>query len=270
MFIFTFRRSKIIMLLSKGATMKEMKLLNDLIAAVQDENAPAGDVRVGVSWTGVKGRYGGVCKTYGIPVPHGNYTKDLGKLNQKSTLELAEYARSWNFVEASIGIAALNSMVKVKGKTGVNAIDIVLETCENKKVTMVGKFPRAPEIRARAKELWVLEMDPCLLDLKNGIIDAAAAEYVIPDSDIVIVTGSTLINKTMERVLELCRMADAYTIVMGPSTTMCDVLFDYGADMLAGVEIAGVESLFNTISQSGGMINSKVCGRELVFRVMEC
>ena len=249
--------------------MKEMKLLDDLISAVQGEDTVAEDVRVGASWTGVKGRYGGVCKTYGIPVPHGNYTKDLGKLNEKSTLELAEYARSWNFVEASIGVAALNSMVKVKGKTGVNAIDIVLETCENKKVTMVGKFPRIPEIKALAKELWVLEMNPCLLNVKKGIINATAAEYVIPDSDIVIVTGSTLINKTMERVLELCRMADAYTIVMGPSTTMSDVLFDYGADMLAGVEIARPDTLLNTISQSGGMINSRVCGDELVFRVME-
>ncbi len=136
--------------------MKEMKLLDDLISAVQDENTIAEDVRVGVSWTGVKGQYGGVCKTYGIPVPHGNYTRSLGKLNEKNTLELAEYARSWNFVEASIGVAALNSMVKVKGKTGVNAIDIVLETCENKKVTMVGKFPRIPEIKALARELWVL------------------------------------------------------------------------------------------------------------------
>ena len=249
--------------------MKEMKLLNDIISSVHDEDTAAGDIRVGVSWTGVKGRYGGVCKTYGIPVPHGNYTKDLGKLNEKSTLELAEYARSWNFVEASIGVAALNSMVKVKGKTGVNAIDIVLEMCENKKVTMVGKFPRIPEIKAKARELWVLEMNPCLLNVKKGMINATAAEYVIPTSDIVIVTGSTLINKTMERVLELCRMADAYTIVMGPSTTMSDVLFDYGADMLAGVEIAKPEALLNTISQSGGMINSKVCGDELVFRVME-
>lgn len=249
--------------------MKEMKLLNDLILAVEDENTLAGDVRVGASWTGVIGRYGGVSKTYGIPVTHGNYTKDLGNLNGKPTLELAEYARSWNLVEASIGVAALNSMVKVRGKTGVNAIDIVLETCENERVAMVGKFPRIDEIKALAKELWVLEMNPNLLDPKNGTISESALEYVIPDSDIVIVTGSTLINKTMERILELCRQADAYTIVMGPSTTMSDVLFDYGADVLAGVEIVKPPSLLNIISQSGGMINSKICRDELVFRVLE-
>ena len=249
--------------------MKDVKLLNDLISAVESENTLAGDVRAGVSWTGVSGRYGGVCKTYGIPVTHGNYTQDLGNLSEKTTLELAEYARSWNLVEASIGVAALNSMVKVRGKKGVNALDLILEMGENKNITMVGKFPRIEEIKAAAKELWVLEMNPNLLDPKNGIISESALEYTIPDSDIVILTGSTLINKTMERILELCKLTDAYTIVMGPSTTMCDVLFDYGASMLAGVEIIKPDKVLNIISQSGGMINSKICRDEIVFKVME-
>lgn len=249
--------------------MKEMKLLNDIISSVETENIRAGDLRVGPSWTCVLGRYGGVSKTYGIPVTHGNYTRDLGNLSEKTTLELAEYARSWNLVESSIGVAALNSMVKVKGKTGVNALDLVMEIGENKRITMIGKFPRIDEIRSIAKEMWVLEMNPNLLDPKNGIISESALEYVIPDSDIVIVTGSTLINKTMERILELCRLADAYTIVMGPSTTMSDILFDYGASMLAGVEIVNPESVLNIISQSGGMINSRICRDEIAFKVME-
>jgi len=183
--------------------MKEMNLLNDLIQSVEDGNALAQDVRVGISWTGVKGRYGGVAKTYGIPVSHGNYTTHLGYLNEKSTLELVEYARSWNLVEASIGVAALNSMIKVKGKTGVNALEMVLEMGKNKKITMLGKFPLTEEIRAISKELWVLEANQSLLNPKECIISESASEYVIPDSDIVIITGSTLINKSMERLLEL-------------------------------------------------------------------
>jgi len=249
--------------------MKEMKLLNDLISASQEGDAKAENVRVGVSWTGVQGRYGGVCKTYGIPVTHGNYTQDLGKLGEKNTLELAEYARSWNLIEASIGVAALNSMINVKGKEGVNALDLVMEMAENKKITMVGKFPRIDEINEIAKELWILEINPNLLDPKNNIINESALEYTIPDSDIVIVTGSTLINKTIERILELCKQADTYTIVMGPSTPICDVLFDYGADMLAGIEIVRPDRILDVISQSGGMINSKICRDDIVFRVLE-
>jgi len=237
--------------------------------AASENNSSVKDVRVGVSWTGVHGKYGGVSKTYGIPVVHGNYTRDLGNLTNKNTMELAEYVKSWNLVEASVGVAALNSMMKPRGKKDVNAQDFIIEESQNKKVIMVGKFPKIDEIRSVAKEFWVLEADPTLTNPKEGIITEAAAEYVFPGSDIIVITGSTLINKGLERYLNLAKQEDAYTIVMGPSTTMCDLLFDYGADMLAGVELLDPEAILRKISQSGGMINTRVCKGEIGFRVLE-
>ncbi len=246
-----------------------MKLIDELLEVADENDSPIKDVRVGVSWTGVHGKYGGVCKTYGIPVVHGNYTRDMGDLTSKTTLELAEYVKSWNLVEASIGVAALNSMMKPRGKKDVNALDLIIEKSKNKKVIMVGKFPKIDEIRSAAKEFWILESDTRLINPKKGIITDSSAEYVFPRSDIIIITGSTLINKAMERYLNLAKQEDAYTIIMGPSTTMCDVLFDYGADMLAGVEILDPESLLKKISQSGGMINTRVCKGEIGYRVLE-
>ncbi|MCC7560986.1 MAG: hypothetical protein KO318_11265 [Methanobacterium sp.] len=246
-----------------------MKLINELIESGSENNSTVNDIRVGVSWTGVHGKYGGVSKTYGIPVVHGNYTKDMGELTNKTTLELAEYVKSWNLVEASIGVAALNSMMKPRGKKNVNAQDLIIEESQNKKVTMVGKFPKIDEIRSVAKELWVLESNQNLTNPKKGIITDAGAEYVFPGSEIIIITGSTLINKGLERYLKLAREEDAYTIIMGPSTTMSDVLFDYGADMLAGVEVLNPEAIHQKISQSGGMINTRVCNGEIGFRVLE-
>nr|WP_319373483.1 DUF364 domain-containing protein [uncultured Methanobacterium sp.] len=246
-----------------------MKLVNELLEAASENDSPVTDVRVGVSWTGVHGKYGGVSKTYGIPVVHGNYTRDMGDLTNKTTMELAEYVKSWNLVEASIGVAALNSMMKPRGKKDINAQDLIIEESHNKKVTMVGKFPKIDAIRSVAKEFWVLESDQTLLNPREGIITEAAAEYVFPGSDIIIITGSTLINKGLERYLNLAKQEDAYTIILGPSTTMSDVLFDYGADMLAGVELLDPEAILRKISQSGGMINTRVCKGEIGFRVLE-
>jgi len=249
--------------------MREMKLIDDLISVVSENNASVKDVRVGVSWTGVLGKRCGLAKTYGIPVQHGNYTRNLGRLTEKTTLELAEYIKSWNLIEASIGLASINSMITPKGRSNVNALDIIIEEGKSKKITMVGVFPRIQEIRSSAKELWVLELNPYLLNPNLGILPTTAAEYIIPESDIAVITGSTLINKSMEHLLELCRANSLYTIILGPSTPMCDLLFDYGADMLAGVEVINAESLLKKISQSGGMINTKICKDEVVFRVME-
>lgn len=247
----------------------KMNLIDDLISAVKDNDAQAKDVRVGVSWTGVHGKYCGVAKTYGIPVKHGNYTSGMGDLSGKTTLELSEYSRSWNLVEASIGVAAINSMIKPRGKTDVNALEDLVETGKGKKIVMVGKFPLIEEISSTARELWVLEADPSLIDARHRVIPESAAEYVIPGSDIMIITGSTLINKSMERFLKLAKQAGAYTIILGPSTPMTEVLFEYGANMLAGVEILNPGRLLDKISQSGGMINTKVCKGDLILRVME-
>ena len=246
-----------------------MKLIDDLIAAGKDNIAPVRDVRVGISWTGAWGKYCGLSKTYGIPFVHGNYTRDMGHLTEKTTLELAQYARSWNLVEASIGVAAINSMLPPANTIDANAQEIILAKAEGKRVAVSGAFPFTPQLKKIAKQVWVLELEASFINPAQGIITETAAEYVIPDSDLVIITGSTLINKSMERLLELARHAKAYTVVLGPSTPLSEVLFDYGAHMVAGAEVIKPEAILLKLSQSGGMLDSKSCPGEIVFKVMQ-
>lgn len=246
-----------------------MKLIDNLIEAGRQNAAPVREVRVGISWTGVWGKHCGLAKTYGIPFVHGNYTRDLGHLTEKTTLELAQYAKSWNMVEASIGVAAINSMLKPKKTIEANAQEIILAKGTGKKVAVCGAFPFTPQLKKLAKELWVFEMEASFINPAQGIVNETAAEYIIPESDVVIITGSTLINKSMERLLELARMAKAYTVILGPSTPLSEVLFDYGASLVAGAEVISPEPVLLKLSQSGGMLDSKVCPGELVFKVLE-
>jgi uncharacterized protein (DUF4213/DUF364 family) len=247
-----------------------MKLIDDLISSVKENDAPVKNVTLGVSWTAVNAKYCGLAKTYGIPVKHGNYVKDMGNLTQKTSLELAGYAKSWNLTEASIGVAAINSMVAPKKEyLDLNAEKFVLEKGKGKKVVMVGGFPFMDALKTIADKMIVLELDPYQLNAKEGILPDSAAEYLIPDCDLLIITGSTLINKSMERLLALAKNSKAYTVVLGPSTVMSEVLFDYGADMIAGAEVVVPDAVIRKISQSGGMINSKVCPGEIVFKVMQ-
>jgi hypothetical protein len=246
-----------------------MKLIDDLIADGQANAAQVREVRVGISWTGVWGKYCGLSKTYGIPFVHGNYTRDLGRLTDKSTTELAEYAKSWNLVEASIGVAAINSRLHPAKTIDANAQEMILAKAEGKRVSVSGAFPFTPQLNKIAKKVWTLELDASFINPAAGIITETAAEYVIPESDMVIITGSTLINKSMERLLELARAAHAYTVVLGPSTPLSEVLFDYGASLVAGAEVVCPEPVLLKLSQSGGMLDSKICPGEIVFKVME-
>lgn len=245
-----------------------MKLIDDLISSVRSDDAPARDVRVGVSWTGVWGRFCGLSKTYGVPVVHGNYTREMGHLTEKKTLQLAEYSRSWNLIEASIGVAAINSMINCENATEENVQELVLREGAGKRVAVVGHFPFNDQLRKLAREMWTFELDPGLVDPSRGIIIDTAAESIIPESEVVIITGSAVINKSMERLLEIARSAGAYTIVVGPSTCMNRVLLDYGANLLCGVQVVKPEIVLKKLSESGGMLDSKVCPGEIIPKVL--
>ncbi len=97
---------------------------------------------MGISWTAVHGKYCGLAKTYGVPVKHGNYTRNMGHLNRLTTLELAEYAHSWNLVEASLGCAAISSMIAPPANsTDINAQTMIMEKGAGANVVIVGAFP---------------------------------------------------------------------------------------------------------------------------------
>ena len=64
------------------------KLIDELISSVAANDRKVIDARVGVTWTAVYGMNCGLAKTYGIPVKHGNYTKNMGSLTEMSTLDM--------------------------------------------------------------------------------------------------------------------------------------------------------------------------------------
>ncbi len=245
-----------------------MKLIDDLIAYASPNNTRVLDVRVGVSWTGVWSKHCGLAKTYGIPVAHGNYTRDMGHLTEKTALELAEYSYSWNLVEASIGVAAINSITKAKRSVNINAPDLILYKARGKKVAVSGSFPFNPN---------------CInLPEKCGFSNSTSPSSIPPTVSLPkqppsilfrLRSGyhhrSTLINKSAERLLELAQIARAYTVVLGPSTPLSEVWFDYGVDLVAGAEVIQPEAVLLKLSQSGGMLDTRVCPGEIVFKAMQ-
>jgi len=85
-----------------------MNILDDLLDSL-DMDAPVRTVLVGAHWTAVCSRFCGLASTFTGDKPHGHApVRDVGRLHEKSARELAEYARSDNLLEASIGVAAIN------------------------------------------------------------------------------------------------------------------------------------------------------------------
>ena len=131
----------------------------------------------------------------GLEGPHHNRgVKDVGSLTRKTALELAEYARSDNLLEASIGMAAINSLIDIDESKCIekNAIKIILEKGTDKNVAIVGHFPWIPKLREKVKNLWVLEQR-----IREGDLPTKEADRILPQCAVVGITGTTCINHTL-------------------------------------------------------------------------
>jgi uncharacterized protein (DUF4213/DUF364 family) len=213
-------------------------------------DAPVRSVMVGAHWTAVCSRFCGLASTLLEEIPHDNarvQVRDAGRLHLKSARELAEYARSDSLVEASIGVAALNSMLYVDDRDAVeiNAAEVLIEQGRGRQVAVVGHFPFLPRLRDAAARLCVIENHPA-----EGEYPAAAASELIPGSEVVALTGSALINHTLDGLLALCSPG-AVIVVLGPSTPLSPILFDHRVTVLSGTQVIDEEVALHTISQGG-------------------
>ena len=177
---------------------------------------------------------------------HGHFpVRDAGQLVEYDALELATLIRSDSLLEASIGMATINALLEVDEDTCVelNAENVIRERGAGKSVAIVGNFPFIGRLRSDVGQIWVLEMRPGPDDLP-----AEAAPDVIPQADVVAITSTSLINRTFEGLLSLCR-PDAYVLLLGPSTPLSPILFDHGVDVLSGSLVDDIDSVLQLVVQ---------------------
>ncbi|RJP49691.1 MAG: hypothetical protein C4586_07075 [Anaerolineaceae bacterium] len=222
-----------------------MKIIDTLIASVADD-VPVRSVQVGAHWTVVCSRHCGMAATLASNHPHGHaQVREAGHLYKKSARELAEYARSTNLLEASIGMAAINSMLNVDESlaTEINASEVLASRGRGKKIALVGHFPFVSQLRAAVGQLWVVEQNPV-----DDDYPAEAAADLIPQADIVAITSSTLINHTLDGLLALCPPR-ATVMLLGPSTPLSPILYDYGITMLSGTRVINEAAVLRAVGQ---------------------
>jgi uncharacterized protein (DUF4213/DUF364 family) len=199
------------------------------------------DVRVGAFWTAVAvdtngERRCGLAASLRPEVHiHGGEPDVLeaGHLVGGSAPALAAYVHSSSVMERAIGLAAINALLpRAEGQwTDGNAEEILAAFGPDKRVAMVGHFPFAERLRERVGWLWVLELNP-----RGDDLPADAAADILPQADVIAITGTTLLNDTFTGLVAL-RRQDTYVMVLGPSTPLSPVMFDFGADMVSGAAV---------------------------------
>jgi hypothetical protein len=239
-----------------------------LVARLLSSLAPSGpviEVRIGTHWTAVvveteRGLKAGLAATQmAHDLEHGRpAVREAGKLIGRDARMLADLALSDSPTERSIGFAALNALIEVDETLCVerNAEEIILEQGRGRRVAVVGHFPFVPSVRAAAEECWVLELAP-----GPGDLPAERAPEIIPQADVVAITGMTLVNGTFEGLAALAR-PEAYVLLLGATTPLSPLLFEYGVDALSGTVLLDIPAALVAVSQGANF--RQIPGKRLV------
>jgi len=223
-----------------------MKILESLLSTLNSE-ARVKDIRQGVFHTGVLARNCGLAATLPRDALRQEpaSVREPGSLLSKSAWELAQMAYSENILEAAIGMATINSLIEVDEQHCVelNASALLAEKCKGKKAAIVGHFPFIPRLREVARELWVIEKNP-----RAGDFAETEAGNLIPQADVVGITGTAFTNHTIERLLSMCNPR-AYVVILGDTAPLSPLLFDYGVDAISGTKVVEPETALRCVSQ---------------------
>ena len=220
------------------------ELYDALIEGISSD-AVVTDTLVGECWTAVEtNRHFGMAMT--TPVDTAPRMLDGGYAGI-SLKELAQAAKSWNLTEAGFGMAAINAFYNTPQRLEeLHAYEPFENYCTDgldlhgKHIGVVGHLNMPRSVYEQAASVRILERNP-----RPGDYPDSACDWLLPQCDVVIMTASTLVNKTLPHLLELSK--NAYTILAGPSCPMCPELLNFGIDRIAGLVITDTAGMKDKI-----------------------
>ncbi len=212
------------------------------------ENLKLSRVCVGICYTAamIENGYVGLCHTpmEDIGHPVGGPKRHFHGVK---ALETAQLAKSLNMIERAVGVAMLNALsqcvMDIGGRERQFGVDVsdAIEVEEDDSVAVVGYIrPLVGKLRAKAREVHVFERDP---QLRGDALPDTFVESILPKADVVVISGASLVNGTIDRLLELSKKAK-FVAVAGPTAGMLpEPLFERGVNLVAGVRAKGSEVL---------------------------
>jgi uncharacterized protein (DUF4213/DUF364 family) len=227
---------------------------------------------LGLFFSGVKLScgYGGLCFTPIKEIPQAvccpssaNAMPLSGKLGGRKAMEYLRDIFSGNILKKALGIAVLNALSaccwdRLPEKDyeilmGEDAFDHV-EPANYKKAVVVGALaPILKKLLREGSDFKVLEMDPATLKPAELVHYAPAdrASVYVPDADLLVITGVTILNDTLADLLSY-RKKGAEIIVTGPTASMLpEPFFRRGVTKMAGILVTRPDELLDVIAEGG-------------------
>lgn len=185
-----------------------------------------------------------------------------GKLSNVPVKQYLDDIFCDNVLRRTLGIATLNALSTIIWESedstyipiiGRDAFDEIDVTKYNKTVVVGALIPMLKKLIANDCDFTILEQDSRTLkdhELKFYAPAEDAYKYV-PDADLLVITGVTVLNGTLSELLEMAK-PEAEILVTGPTASMIpDVFFEKGVTMTGGIIVTNADELLDIISEAG-------------------
>lgn len=229
-------------------------------------------VVIGLFFTGVKLSTGhvGACATPIKTIPDAvccpSSTQAMpfpGKMRGRPAAAFLDETGQREGIRRAVGIATMNALAAlcwerrphpdVDLEIGIDAFDAA-DIRPGQTVVVVGAFvPFLRELKRRSQSYLVLEQDPAILkpDELPFFRPAEQARSVVPMADVLLITGTTLINDTLDAILAAAR-PDTCKVIVGPTVGLVpNAYLRRNCDVLGGIKITDSDEFLDTLAEGG-------------------
>jgi uncharacterized protein (DUF4213/DUF364 family) len=257
-------------------------ILDETLASIQAvlgdefERVTVERVVIGLFFTGVKLSSGhvGACATPAKAAAHAaghpaccegapDFAARPGQMRGIAAAALVQEIGRANAIGRAVGIATINALAELCWErrpppdaaleVGIDAFDAAAIK-PDAMVVLVGAFAQfLRELKRRRQPYLVLEQNPALLKPQEMPFyrPAEKAASVVPHADVLVITGMTLINDTLDALLAAAR-PDACKVIVGPTVgLMPEAYFRRGCDILGGIRVTRGDEFLDTLAEGG-------------------
>ncbi len=221
--------------------------------APRAEGHTVADVCVGLAYTAVRlddGRCG-LAYTFHEDAGEGcTVVKEAGTLAGRPARELVEWVRKLDATSVALGVATLNALADAPAEAVPADVTDLVRVNPGEVVGMVGYFaPLVNRLRESAARLHVFERRPRDTGVEHP---DWTAPLLLPDCDVVVISATTVINRTLDALLLHTGKARE-VVILGPSTPLVPQIFAaHGVTLLSGVVVQDARAVFRVVSEAGG------------------
>ncbi len=213
------------------------------------------DVRAGLTYTGVmlENKSAGVAYTFRTELPNQCMVRNDSFAGSKAK-DLIEMLMSQDLLERTIAVATANAVLNTTNNLKKRAVEgdslKMLEAKNDDIVGMVGYFgPLVKKLKGNVKKLMIFEKN---MARSEDLYTEEQALDLLPQCTKAIITSTSIINMTIENILESSRNCNTVALV-GSTTPLCEEIFkDYKVDILSGIIIENPDEILRIVSEGGG------------------